>query len=183
VACLAKKAKIVYEFDAAESRPRNVPAMAGRFAAAARRSPPSSNTTRHHGRLQLRLVHHYLNLIYAPGKTLSFALAAEAFRRTPRLARFRRVSSLRRVRPFTLDFDRDMSVMRNDDAYLYATTPTAAAPPERLERVFGCGSSPVVRLRRHGRLLSSDRLGKWTMATGQVYPVPSGSTTRSRPTA
>ncbi len=171
MACLAEKAKIVYEFDAADVPGRVMyPAMARAF-----RSGGAQIATQFQydptplAAFNYGWCTHYLNLIYAPGKTLSFALAAEAFRRTPRLARFGEYPASAAFGPFTLDFDRDMSVMRTDDAYLYANDTDLPPPhPERLERVFGCGSSPVVRYEGTGAYFL-DRLGngQWRL---EVYP-------------
>ena len=112
---------------------------------------------------------HYLNLVYAPGKTLSFAIAAEVFRRTPRLARFGTYPANTTFGPFRIDFERDLSMLVSDDTFLYANDTDVRPPsPEKLRRIAGCGRSPLVEYRGTGAYFL-DRLadGVWRL---EVYP-------------
>jgi len=169
--CLAKKAKIVYEFDAADVPGRVMyPAMARAF----RSGGAQIATQFQYDPLPLAPYNygwqtHYLNLVYAPGKAVSFAVAAEAFRRTPRLTRFARYPDNTAFGPFRLSFEDDLSEMVTEDALLYANgTRTAPPAPEKLRRVMGCGSSPIVQYRGPGAYFL-DRLhdGVWRL---EVYP-------------
>jgi len=169
--CLASKAKIVYEFDAADVPGRVMyPAMARAFRSGGAQIAtqfqydPTPLAAYNYGWCT-----HYLNLIYAPGKTISFAVAAEAFRRTPRLTRYENYPNNARFGPFQLDFQRDLSVMSTDTAFLYSNdTDLKPAAPVCLERVAGCGSSPVVGYDGTGAyFLSRLGEGQWRL---EVYP-------------
>ncbi len=146
--CLQGKAKVVYEFDAADV-PGNVmyPAMARAF----RSGGAQIATQFQYDPLPLAAFNygwqtHYLNLAYAPAKTMSFAIAAEVFRTTPRLARFPEYPHNATFGPFTICYEKDLSEMVSDETFLYANdTDTAPPAPDKLTRIAGVGSSPVVR--------------------------------------
>ena len=169
--CLEHKAKIVYEFDAADVPGRVMyPAMARAFRSGGAQIAcqfqydPTPLAAYNYGWQT-----HYLNLVYAPGKTLSFAIAAEAFRRTPRLARFGAYPDNTTFGPFRLDFARDLSVLATDEAFLNANATDERPPtPERLQRIAGCGRSPLVEYDGTGAYFL-DRLadGLWRL---EVYP-------------
>ena len=169
--CLASKAKIVYEFDAADVPGRVMyPAMARAFRSGGAQIAtqfqydPTPLAAYNYGWCT-----HYLNLIYAPGKTLSFAIAAEAFRKTPRLAQVGKYPASATFGPFHLDYERDLSVMRTETDFLYANDTELSPPtPDKLERVAGCGSSPIVRYEGTGAyFLDKQAEGQWRLA---VYP-------------
>ncbi len=169
--CLEGKAKIVYEFDAADVPGRVMyPAMARAFRSGGAQIAtqfqydPTPLAACNYGWCT-----HYLNLIYAPGKTVSFAIAAEAFRETPRLAPPGRYPANATFGPFDLDYERDVSVMRTETTFLYANDTDLAPPsPDHLERVAGCGSSPVVRYEGTGAyFLNRLAAGQWLLT---VYP-------------
>ena len=168
---LATKAKIVYEFDAADVHGSVMyPAMARAF-----RSGGAQIATQFQydpiciADANQNWQTHYLNLIYTPQKAISFAIAAEAFRRTPRLERFGQYPDSARFGDFRLSFEEDLSEMVTEDAFLHSNdTATVPPAPDRLERVWGCGSSPVVSYAGTGAHFL-DRLadGYWRL---QVYP-------------
>ena len=169
--CLAGKAKIVYEFDAADVPGRVMyPAMARAF----RSGGAQIATQFQYDPVALAPYNygwqtHYLNLVYAPGKAMSFAIAAEAFRRTPRLARFEPYPENSRFGPFRISHERDLSEMVTADAFLYSNdTDTRPPQPGRLTRIAGCGSSPVARYAGTGAYFL-DRLqaGLWRL---DVFP-------------
>jgi hypothetical protein len=168
---LAKKAKIVYEFDAADVHGSVMyPAMARAF-----RSGGAQIATQFQyepmcladGNPNWQT--HYLNLIYTPGKALSFAIAAEAFRRLPRLSTFGRYPESARFGPFRLSFEDDLSEMVTDEAFVYSNdTKTPPPAPAQLTRVWGCGSSPLVQYDGTGAyFLDRVASGVWKL---QVYP-------------
>lgn len=168
---LARKAKIVYEFDAADVHaPYMYPAMARAF-----RSGGAQIATQFQyeplciAGINLNWQTHYLNLVYTPGKAMSFAVAAEVFRRTPRLARFGPYSDSCRFGEFRVSFEQSLSEWVSAEAFVYSnTTPTGPPDPGRLERVWGVGSSPVVGYEGTGAYFL-DRIepGLWKL---QVYP-------------
>lgn len=112
---------------------------------------------------------HYVNLIYAPTRTLALAIAGEAFRRLPRGASFGRYPESNRFGDFRVSHEEGLAEMVTAEAFLYsATTATEPPSPETLERVAGCGSSPVARYEGTGTYFA-DRIGEgvWRL---EVYP-------------
>lgn len=168
---LATKAKIVYEFDAADVHsPYLYPAMARAF-----RSGGAQIATQFQyeplciadGNPNWQT--HYLNLVYTPGKAMSFAIAAEAFRQTPRLARFGSYPQSARFGDFRVSYENGLSEYATRDAFMYSgDTKTPPPAPAELTRVWGCGSSPVVEYEGTGAYFF-DRVkpGVWEL---QVYP-------------
>jgi hypothetical protein len=169
--CLDHKAKIVYEFDAADVPGRVMyPAMARAFRSGGAQIAcqfqydPSPLAAYNYGWQT-----HYLNLVYAPGKTLSFAIAAEVFRRTPRLARFGAYPANTTFGPFRIDFARDLSIMASDEVFLHANATDMRPPaPEKLQQIAGCGRSPLIDYDGTGAYFL-DRMadGLWRL---EVYP-------------
>ncbi len=168
---LATKAKIIYEFDAADV-PGTVmyPAMARAF-----RSGGAQIATQFQydvtalADTNVNWQTHYLNLIYTPGKALSLAIAAEVFRSTPRLKLFGAYPDNLQFSNCRLDPAADLSEYVTADSFLYANdTPTVPPRPERLARLWGRGSSPLVTYEGTGAYFL-DRLapGVWQL---QVYP-------------
>lgn len=159
---LARKAKIVYEFDAADVHMSYMyPAMARAF-----RLGGAQIATQFQydplciGGLNANWQTHYLNLVYTPAKAISFAIAAELFRRTPRL---------QAPIGFRMCYENDLSEMALDDAFMYSNdTNTSPPAPEKLMRIAGCGSSPIVKYEGAGAYFL-DRVapGVWKL---HVYP-------------
>jgi len=176
---LAGRAKGVYEFDAADVPGSYLyPAMARAFRcggaqfAAQFQYDPLPLAPFNKGWQT-----HYLNLVYAPHKALSFMIAGEAFRRLPRLAEARTYpannsfGALRAGLPpeFRVSYEEDLSEEVSETAFLHSnTTRTRPPAPEKLERIAGCGSSPVVRYEGTGAyFLDRAASGVWVL---QVYP-------------
>lgn len=165
------KARIIYEFDAADIGGSYLyPAMARTF----RTGGAQIATQFQYDPLPLAPFNagwqtHYLNLSYAPGKTLSFAIAAEAFRRLPRLGSFPPHPQGDRFGAFRVSYDEDLSEFVTPKIFLHSNS-TKTTPPEiaSLERIAGCGSSPVVRYAGTGAYFL-DRLspGVWRI---EVHP-------------
>lgn len=165
------KARIVYEFDAADIAGSYLyPAMARAF----RSGGAQIATQFQYDPLPLASCNagwqtHYLNLSYAPNKTLSFAIAGEAFRRLPRLRGYPPHPEGDRFGEFRVSYEEDLSEMVSATAFLYSNaTRTVPAEVARLERIAGCGSSPVVRYTGSGAYFL-DRLGAgaWRL---EVHP-------------
>ena len=168
---LSRKAKIVYEFDAADVHaPYMYPAMARAF-----RSGGAQIATQFQyeplciAGINTNWQTHYLNLVYTPGKAMSFAIAAEAFRRIPRLAQFGPYPTSCRFGEFRVSFEEGLSEWVSTRAFMHSnTTPTEPPEPARLERVWGVGSSPVVSYDGTGaHFLDRIEPGVWKL---QVYP-------------
>lgn len=169
--CLAKKAKIVYEFDAADVPGRVMyPAMARAF-----RSGGAQIATQFQyeplplGPYNYGWQTHYLNLVYTPGKAASFAIAAEVFRRLPRLAQFGKYPGNTTFGPCSIDFSKDLSVLRTDQLFMHSNdTDERPADTDGLTRIVGCGSSPLVSYDGTGAyFLDQVSAGVWRL---DVYP-------------
>ncbi len=168
---LARKAKIVYEFDAADVPGSYIyPAMARAF----RSGGAQIATQFQYDPLPLAPFNvgwqtHYLNLVYSPNKAVSFIIAAEAFRRLPRLKTYGRYPESTRFGPFRVSYEEDLSEMVTEREFFYSNdTKTVPPAPEKLTRIIGCGSSPVVRYDGTGAYFL-DKLsdGVWRL---EVYP-------------
>lgn len=162
---LAAKAKIVYEFDAADVHQSVMyPAMARAF----RRGGAQIATQFQYEPLCIAAGNpnwqtHYLNLVYTPAKALSFAIAAEVMRRLDGPNPTADLPGLR------IDYGQDLSELATEDIFLYSNDTTTRPPaPERLTRLAGVGSSPLVEHAGTGAYFL-DRLapGVWKL---QVYP-------------
>jgi hypothetical protein len=165
------KAKIIYEFDAADTPGAYMyPAMAKLFRSEGAQSATQFqyDTTVLAGD-NVSYKTHYLNLVYTPEKALSLAVAAEVFRRTPRGGRFRADSREMIFPPFRIDAKRNLSEMVTDSVLIYsASTVTPPPSPERLRRVWGCGSSAVASSSGSGAyFLDRVQPGLWRL---QLYP-------------
>ena len=116
---------------------------------------------------------HRLNLVYTPRKAMSAVIAAEAMRRLPRGGYYGGyyggypVDTL--FGPFRVSYRENLSEMAAEDAFLYAGSTTTRPPrPERLTRVAGYGSSPVVAYEGEGiYFLDRARPGVWRL---ELYP-------------
>ena len=145
---MAGKAKIIYEFDAADIGGSYMyPAMARAF----RAGGAQIATQFQYDPLPMAPFNagwqtHYLNLSYTPNKAISFAIAAEAFRRLPRLKTYPPHPEGDRFGEFRVSFEEDLSEFVSREVYLHSNS-TKTTPPDAaaLERIAGCGSSPVVR--------------------------------------
>ncbi len=170
-AALARKAKVVYEFDAADVPGSYVyPAMARTFRAGGAQFatmfsydplPLAGSNTEYQT--------HYLNLVHAPNKAISLLIAGEAFRRLPRGESYGSYPESTRFGPFRVSYEEDLSEMVTETELLYSNdTKTEPPHPELLQRVVGCGSSPVVQYEGTGSyFLEKLEAGVWRL---EVYP-------------
>lgn len=181
------KAKIVYEFDAADIPGGYIyPAIARAF----RSGGAQIATQFQYDPLPLADTNvnwqtHFLNLVYAPSRAVSFAIAAEAFRRLPRLGQYGVYPESCRFGEFRVSYEEQLSEMVDDETFMYSND-TKTNPPtvSKLKRIVGCGSSPVVKYEGTGAYFL-DRLAKglWRL---EVYPDcvwvadPFGSTSLQR---
>jgi hypothetical protein len=165
------KARMVYEFDAADVGGSYMyPAIARSFRAAGFQWATQfaydplaiaySNT---------EYQTHFLNLVYTPGKAMSFMIAGAAFRQIPRGASFGSYPASEHFGPFRVSYTADLSEMVADTTFLYSnSTPTNPPSPAALRHVAGVGTSPVVSYDGAGAYFL-DRLanGVWRL---EVYP-------------
>jgi hypothetical protein len=110
-----------------------------------------------------------VNLVCAPQKAVSFLIAAETFRRLPRLEDYGRYPASTRFGPFRVSHEEDLSEMATARDFLHSnTTRTDPPSPDALERIVGCGSSPLVRYEGTGAyFLEKLTPGAWRL---EVYP-------------
>lgn len=168
---LAKMAKVIYEFDAADMTGAYMyPAMAAVFRAEGVQSAtqfqydptPIADSNDSYKT-------HYLNLVYTPEKAISMAIAAEVFRRVPRGTAYAPDKMEVSFPPFRVNAKRNLSEMVTETALYYTSTPVTPVPsPGRLEKVWGCGASSVAASTGNGAYFL-DRVGDglWRL---QVYP-------------
>ena len=176
---IAGKAKGVYEFDAADVPGSYIyPAMARSFRHGGAQFAAQFQYDPHVlARFNRGWQTHYLNLIYAPQKTLSFMIAAEAFHALPRGAAWglyptnnefgMQLSDGRRQ--FRVSFDEDRSECLSETVFLHSNHTRSAPPvPAALQRLAGCGSSPIVSYDGTGAwFLDRTGPGQWRL---EVYP-------------
>ena len=112
---------------------------------------------------------HYLNLAYTPRKAMSAVIAAEAMRRLPSHRPLGEYPANTRFGDFRVSYEENSSELVAADAFLNAgATRTVPPRPERLTRVAGYGSSPVVTYGGEGvYFLDRIRSGVWRL---EVYP-------------
>ncbi|HOK65184.1 MAG TPA: cellulase family glycosylhydrolase [Anaerohalosphaeraceae bacterium] len=165
---LKNKPKVVYEFDTADVAGSYLyPAIARTFRsggaqfAAMFTYDPLPLASRN-----LEYQTHCLNLVYTPGKAVSLLIAAEAFRRLPRGFT---ASESNRFGPVRVSFEEDLSELVTEREFFYSnTTRTVPPKPEQLERIIGCGSSPVLEYEGTGAyFLEKQAEGLWRL---EVYP-------------
>lgn len=143
----AGKAKIVYEFDAADVRSSYMyPAMARSFRTAGFQwatqfawdpTPLAYANTEYQT--------HYLNLSYTPAKAISFLIAGKAFHQVPRYKNYGGFPADTTFEEFRVSYKENLSELNMDTAFYYSNnTGTKPASPAKLKHIAGVGSSPVV---------------------------------------
>ena len=168
---LASLARIVYEFDSADLRTGYMfPAMARAFrGAGAQFAAMFAYDMLATASRNLGWQTHYLNLVYTPRKAMSAVIAAEAMRRLPRLHSYGGYPENTHFGDFRVSYENNLGELAADDAFLYAgSTETSPAHPERLRRIAGVGSSPIVHYGGTGSyFVDKIRDGVWRL---EVYP-------------
>ncbi|MBN2449670.1 MAG: hypothetical protein JXR77_04735 [Lentisphaeria bacterium] len=169
--CLDAMAKIVYEFDAADVDGSYIyPAMAREFRAAGIQIA----TQFQYDAVALAAGNenwqtHFLNLLYTPGKAISFAVAARAFRQLPRHTAAGSYPDNTRFANARVSYEQDLSEWVTQTEFLHSnSTRTQPPDPARLEHVWGVGTSPVATYGGTGAyFLDRAAPGLWHL---QVYP-------------
>lgn len=165
------KARMVYEFDAADVAGSYMyPAMARSFRAAGFQwATQFAYDPMAIAYANTEYQTHFLNLVYTPGKAISFMIAGAAFRQVPRGASYGQYPANERFGAFRVSYAADLSEMVADTAFYYSNS-TATLPPSaaELRHVAGVGSSSVVAYQGTGAYFL-DRLddGIWRL---EVYP-------------
>lgn len=112
---------------------------------------------------------HRLNLVYTPRKAMSAVIAAEAMRRLPRGGDAAPYPRNARFGDFRVSHEENLAELVATDAFMHTGTTTSAPRDRRaLRRVYGVGSSPVVRYEGEGAyFLDRLRDGTWRL---ELYP-------------
>ncbi|BFL85312.1 hypothetical protein LFREDSHE_37620 [Shewanella baltica] len=169
------KAKMIYEFDAADVTGSVMyPAMARSFREAgfqwatqfAYDSAVIANSNAEYNT-------HFLNLLYTPSKAISFLIAGEVFRQVPRGFEGGSYPTTypknNHFADVSLDYLHDVSVLNQPERFYYSNS-TDAKPqaPKKLEHIAGVGSSAIVSYDGNGSYFL-DKLsdGLWQL---EVYP-------------
>ena len=168
---VARKAKMIYEFDCADTPGAYMyPAMARLF----RHEGAQAAHQFQYDLLRLADVNsswmtHHLNLLYTPAKALGLAIAAEAFRRLPRGCGYSVSTNEMTFGNFRVDAARNLSQMVTETDYLYTANPIDLPPaPEKLRRIWGVGASSVASATGNGTyFLDKAAEGIWRL---QLYP-------------
>ena len=141
----AAKARLVYEFDASGTRDlvSLYPAMARHWRnAGVQVACQFQYDARALAQLNWDWPQHYLNLWHVPGKTASFLIGGEVFRRLPRGATFPTPEDDQVFSPGAVSFQRNAALLVSDDCYMQAR-PTDWRPlrlPEQPRRILSVGS-------------------------------------------
>ncbi len=175
IAACAGKARMIYEFDAADVKaPLLYPAMARSFRtagfqwatqfaydpAALAASNAEYNT-------------HYLNLLYTPAKAISFLIAGEVFRGLPRGADTGAYPASNQfggaALNITLDPVRGLALLNNGSRFYHSNSTTdKPVNADQLRHIAGVGSSPLVQYQGSGAyFLDQQQAGLWQL---EVYP-------------
>lgn len=88
---------------------------------------------------------HFLNLLYTPSKAISMLIAGEAARCLPRHSDFGSYPESNIFGPFSVNYEKDLSLMNTPDKLLYSNS-TDAVPvtPDSIRHIAGVGSSQFV---------------------------------------
>ena len=142
-----RKARLVYEFDAADQWAAYLyPAIARSFRTAGFQwvtffayDPIDM------AQINTEYQTHYLNLAYTPAKAISFKIAAEAMKALPRGASYGSYPESNRFGDFLVDYGQDLSVMNSGDKFYYShSNEIAPRDPAALTSVAGTGTSRIV---------------------------------------
>lgn len=142
----AKKALMVYEFDAADvMQPIMYPAMARSY----RQAGFQWATQFAYDPMAIANVNteyqtHYVNLAYTPSKAISLMIASEVFHRVPRRAAFSGYPADSSFDGFRVSYREGLSEM-NVDGKFYYTNSTSGTPVKNVAHIAGVGNSAVVK--------------------------------------
>ena len=170
-AFLARKSRLIYEFDAADTPGSYMyPAMGQLF----RHEGVQVAAMFQYDPLPIANVNtgwktHHLNLVYTPAKAISIAIMAETFKHLPRACCYTNDGKRIVFPPFRVDATLDLSEYVTGDAYYYTNDPvTPPKNPAELHRIWGCGKSSVAASTGNGAYFL-DRVapGIWRL---QLYP-------------
>lgn len=168
---ISRKAKMVYEFDAADTPGSYMYPALGRLfrSEGVQVASMFQYDPMRLANFNRNWMTHYLNLVYTPRKALSIAIMAEVFRHVPRGCGYTPASDAIEFPPFRVDGERNLSEYAGTNAYYYTNDPTLPPPDvAALRHVWGCGSSSVAASTGNGAyFLDRAAPGVWRL---QLYP-------------
>lgn len=89
---------------------------------------------------------HFLNLAYTPNKAVSLAIAAEVAYRIPKDKQFPKYPNDTIFDHFRVSYTQDLSELNSPYKFYYSdNTSTHPIAANQLNKIIGCGSSPIVR--------------------------------------
>ena len=170
-----KKARMIYEFDAADTAKSVMyPAMARSFKEAGFQwatqfayDPVGIADTNSDYNT------HYLNLLYTPSKAISFMIAGEVFRQIPRKQKQADYPASNQFNiaqgKVSVDYHQDLSVLNSPTQFLYSnSTQDVPVDNTKLLQIAGVGSSSLVSYSGSGAyFLDKLKSGEWRL---EVYP-------------
>jgi hypothetical protein len=165
------KAKMVYEFDAADIGASYMyPAMARSF----REAGMQFATMFSYDPVQIAWSNteyptHYLNLLYTPQKAIGLMIASKVFHEIPRMKSFGNYPENNRFDNFRVSYDENLSEMNSDTALYYSNnTQTVPKNAALIKHIAGTGNSFIVKYDGTGAyFLDKLAQGLWRL---EVYP-------------
>ncbi|EDY82631.1 hypothetical protein VDG1235_2254 [Verrucomicrobiia bacterium DG1235] len=142
-----KKAKMVYEFDAADiGRSYIYPAISRSYRTAGMQfATMFAYDPIHIAPFNSEYQTHYMNLAYAPSKTLGLMVAAEAFRRVPRGADYGDYPHNMEFAGARVSYADDLAEFVSDESFLYSNSTSKKLDSlNTLSQIAGYGNSSVV---------------------------------------
>ncbi|WJG10094.1 hypothetical protein [Aliiglaciecola sp. LCG003] len=165
------KAKMVYEFDAADiNNSVMYPAMARSFREAGFQwATQFAYDPAELAQTNSEYNTHYLNLLYTPSKAISLMIAGEEFRQLPSDYQAADYPASNTFSNTYLNYDKDLSHFDDGSQYYYSNhTDIAPKSPQQLTQIAGVGSSPLVEYSGNGAyFLDKLQDGVWRL---EVYP-------------
>lgn len=143
----AGKARMVYEFDAADVfQSYMYPAMARSFRGAGMQwATQFAYDPMATAYANTEYSTHYLNLAYVPAKAISLLIAGKTFRSIPRLKAYGIYPNDSLFDAFRVSYKESLSEMNTAQEFYYSgTTQTKPVNEINLQHIAGVGSSPVV---------------------------------------
>jgi hypothetical protein len=161
------KARMVYEFDAADILQSYMyPAMARTYRTAGFQwctqfaYDPMATA---YGNTEYQT--HYLNLPYTPSKAISLLIASKVFHRVPRLKDYGAYPSDTLFDVFRVSYKNSLSEMNSEEEFYYSnSTDTKPKDISKLKHIAGVGSSPIVQYEGTGAyFLDKVQDGVWRL--------------------
>ncbi len=167
IAAYANKARMVYEFDAADVLgPYMYPAMARSFRTAgfqwATQFAYDPLATAY---ANTEYQTHYLNLAYTPSKAISLLIASKVFHQIPRGKNYGSYPMDTLFSDFRVSYAESLSEMNSEQEFYYSnSTNTRPINTSKLQHIAGVGSSPVVNYTGYGAyFLDQLESGVWRL--------------------